>query len=270
MEDRTVILTILDGTWGSPGSVLDLFLESFRIGQKTQRFLNHLVVAALDNQTYRYCTSIHPHCFQLTPVTSKLAKRKGSTSPDHLMLKKIKYDLLLEVIKLGYNIVFTEADVMWLRDPFVLFDPGARVTISCALRGTKIQDKGLLYMKSSAEAIKFLKFLQFKRVLFPTYLDRSFCEMAVHKLQGHTKYVDTGYFGGFCEPSNNISKVYTMQSTCCDNIKSKVHDLRLVLDDWINFTARMSTNAKFRIQRAVASAEQRIDARQDSHTDDHS
>ena len=107
MEDRTVILTILDGTWGSPGSVLDLFLESFRIGQKTQRFLNHLVVAALDNQAYRYCTSIHPHCFQLTPVTSKLAKRKGSTSPDHLMLKKIKYDLLLEVIKLGYNIVFT-------------------------------------------------------------------------------------------------------------------------------------------------------------------
>ena len=108
-EDRTVILTILDGTWGSPGSVLDLFLESFRIGQKTQRFLNHLLVAALDNQAYRYCTSIHPHCFQLTPVTSKLAKRKGSTSPDdHLMLKKIKYDLLLEVIKLGYNIVFTK------------------------------------------------------------------------------------------------------------------------------------------------------------------
>ena len=132
---------------------------------------------------------------------------------------------------------------MWLRNPFVHFDPGARVTISCALRGTKILDKGLLYMKSSAEAIKFFKFLQFKRVLFPTYLDRSFCEMAVHMLRGHTKYVDTGYFGGFCEPSNNISKVYTMQSTCCDNIKSKVHDLRLVLDDWINFTARMSINA---------------------------
>ncbi|KAM3761182.1 hypothetical protein ACB098_01G248500 [Castanea mollissima] len=242
MEDRTVILTILDETWGSPGSVLDLFLESFRIGQKTQRFLNHLVIAALDNQAYRYCTSIHSHCFQLTPATSKLAKRKGSTSPDHLMLKKIKYDLLLEVIKLGYNIVFTEADVMWLRNPFVLFEPHVRVTISCALRGTKIQDKGLLYMKSSAEAIKFLKFLQFKRVLFPTYLDRSFCEMAVHKLRGHTKYVDTGYFGGFCEPSNNMSKVYPMQSTCCDNIKSKVHDLRLVLDDWINFTARMSNN----------------------------
>ena len=56
-----------------------------------------------------------------------------------------------------------------------------------------------------------------------------------HKNEVHAKYMDTGYFGGFCEPSKN------MQSTCCD--KSKVHDLRLVLDDWINFTARMSTNA---------------------------
>ena len=56
-----------------------------------------------------------------------------------------------------------------------------------------------------------------------------------HKNEVHAKYMDTGYFGGFCEPSKN------MQSTCCD--KSKVHDLRLVLDDWINFTAQTSTNA---------------------------
>ena len=62
-----------------------------------------------------------------------------------------------------------------------------------------------------------------------------------HKNDVHAKYMDTGYFGGFCEPSKNMSKVYTMQSTCCD--KSKVHDLRLVLDDWINFTAQTSTNA---------------------------
>ena len=107
MEDRTVILTILDETLASPGSVLDLFLESFRIGQKTQQFLNHIVVAAVDNQAYQYCISIHPHCFQLTSVTSKFAKRKGSTSPDHLTLKIMRLDLFLEVVKLGYNFAFT-------------------------------------------------------------------------------------------------------------------------------------------------------------------
>ena len=48
-----------------------------------------------------------PHCFQLKPFASILAKRKEFTSLDHLMLDKKKYDLLLEVLEVGYNIAFT-------------------------------------------------------------------------------------------------------------------------------------------------------------------
>ena len=105
-------------------------------------------------------------------------------------------------------------------------------------------DKGLFFMKADEISFEFLKILRFERVLFPNYLDNSICEMVTHKLKGYSvKQLDKTYFGGFCEPSKNVSKVYTMQSTCCDNVKSKVHDLRLVLDDWINFTAQVSTNA---------------------------
>ena len=107
MQDRTVILTILNETWASPNSVLDVFLESFRIGQGTKHLLNHIVVVALDNQTYQYCTSTHPHCFQLTIFSSKLSTRKGFTSLDHIMLNQKRNDLLLEVLELGYNIIFT-------------------------------------------------------------------------------------------------------------------------------------------------------------------
>ncbi|KAF9608612.1 hypothetical protein IFM89_010097 [Coptis chinensis] len=32
MDDRTIILTTLNKEWAEPGSMLDLFLESFRIG----------------------------------------------------------------------------------------------------------------------------------------------------------------------------------------------------------------------------------------------
>ncbi|XP_050262585.1 uncharacterized protein At4g15970-like [Quercus robur] len=247
-EARTVILTILDETLASPGSVLDLFLESFRIGQKTQQFLNHIVVVAVDNQAYQYCISIHPHCFQFTSVTSKLAKRKGSTSPDHLTLKIMRFDLFLEVVKLGYNFAFTEADVMWLRNPFEHFDNVKTITLACGSNpqggNSTMIDKGLFFMKADEISFEFLKILRFERVLFPNYLDNSICEMVTHKLKGYSvKHLDITYFGGFCEPSKNVSKVYTMQSTCCDNVKSKVHDLRLVLDDWINFTAQVSTNA---------------------------
>lgn len=115
MADRTVMLTILDETWASPGSVLDLFLESFRIGQGTQRFLNHLVVVSLDNQAFQYCNSIHPHCFQLPPFESKFAAGKGLTSSDHLMLNNKRINaILLQVIELGYNLVFTVSFFLFL------------------------------------------------------------------------------------------------------------------------------------------------------------
>lgn len=108
MADKTVIVTILDETWASPGSVLDLFLESFRVGQGTQRFLNHLVVVAWNNQAFQYCNSIHPHCFQLPSFEFKIAAAEGLiTSPDHLMLNRRRNDILLQVIELGYNLVFT-------------------------------------------------------------------------------------------------------------------------------------------------------------------
>lgn len=52
----------------------------------------------------------------------------------------------------------------------------------------------------------------------------------------HIKFLDKAYFGGFCQPLKSNSEVYTMQSNCCEKIESKVYDLKLVLDDWSNFT----------------------------------
>ena len=40
MEDRTVILTTLNEARAAPNSVIDLFLQSFRIGDCTRRLLN--------------------------------------------------------------------------------------------------------------------------------------------------------------------------------------------------------------------------------------
>ncbi|KAG4927276.1 hypothetical protein JHK85_053762 [Glycine max] len=32
-----------------------------------------------------------------------------------------------------------------------------------------------------------------------------------------------------------LREAYTIQANCCDDLESKVHDLRIVLDDWIRF-----------------------------------
>ena len=139
---------------------------------------------------------------------------------------------------------------MWLRNPVGHFDPKKEITILCdfnAQSGTNKPDKGLFHLKSNAISIEFLKFLNFERVIYPKNLDKSLCEMTTRNIadiQGvGTKYLDKAYFGGFCEPSEDMSEIYTMHSTCCDSIKSKVHDLRLFLDDWINFTIQISANA---------------------------
>ncbi|CAH8267116.1 unnamed protein product [Arabidopsis lyrata] len=38
-RDGTMILTTLNETWEAPGLVIDLFLESFKIGKGTRKFL---------------------------------------------------------------------------------------------------------------------------------------------------------------------------------------------------------------------------------------
>lgn len=134
---------------------------------------------------------------------------------------------------------------MWLRSPLQHFHPLYELTISC---GSNLVDVGPLFMKSDDITVDFLKFWQMERNLFPS-LYKSFCEMArrndiLGMVGMRIKYLDTAYFGGFCEPSKdmNMSQVCTMDASCCDNIKSKVHDLRLVFDDWINYTAPLSAN----------------------------
>lgn len=139
---------------------------------------------------------------------------------------------------------------MWLRSPLQDFHPMYQITVPCDFTpqsGRNKPDKGIFYMKSDDIAVDFLKYWQFERVLYPNSLELSLCEMTtrldiVDMLGVKIKYLDTNNFGGFCEGSKDMSEVYTMHAACCDNIKSKVHDLRLLLDDWINFTAKLSAN----------------------------
>ena len=45
-------------------------------------------------------------------------------------------------------------------------------------------------------------------------------------------FLDTANFGGLCEPSRDLNKVCTMHANCCYGMDSKLHDLRIMLQDW--------------------------------------
>lgn len=95
MDDRTVILTVVSQSYANfssgKNSILDIFLESFNIGEGTKPLLNHLVIIASDKGAFDYCKSIHhPHClFSLNASWSR------------------NYKIFGDVIQLGYNFIYT-------------------------------------------------------------------------------------------------------------------------------------------------------------------
>lgn len=98
MEDNTVILTLLDHQKPDADSLLNLFLESFRLGIGTGRFLNHLIILSSENQAFRYCKSVHPHCYNLAAY-GRNKKLKGSDWRRNIIMGK--------VLDLGYSIFYT-------------------------------------------------------------------------------------------------------------------------------------------------------------------
>ncbi|XP_020208262.1 uncharacterized protein At4g15970 [Cajanus cajan] len=255
MPDKTVILTMVDESLAGPGSVLDILLQSFKSGEGTQRLLNHLVIITMDPQAFEYCRSIHPYCIHPSIFPHHFATKKQSIvpTPVHSLFTWTRNDVLYEVVRLGYSIVFTDADVLWLRSPLINLNPIKELTISCnnlndGQRGDYLYDGGIFFLKANAISFEFFKHWKLIKVLFPKDpIQESLCTTiqqwpdAVEAYSFRVQLVNTTYFGGFCELNKDmLREAYTIQANCCDDLKSKVHDLRIVLDDWIRFKNRAS------------------------------
>ncbi|KAF9607710.1 hypothetical protein IFM89_038250 [Coptis chinensis] len=248
MDDRTIILTTLNKAWAKPGSVFDLFLESFRIGEGTSRLLNHLVIVAVDPTAFTRCKSIHPHCFNLTTPGVDFAEDERFMSENYLKLMWRRIDFLRIVLELGYNFVFTDADIMWFRDPFPYFDSMDEIHIACDIyKGNpsykgNLANGGFTYVKSVGATIEFYKYWYMARLLHDKQHDQQVFEIiklepVVAALGLRIRYLDTKYFGGFCQPSKDMNKVCTMHANCCVGIENKIPDLKNILNDWKNFTS---------------------------------
>lgn len=51
-DDNTVIMTQINNGFAAPGSLLDLFLESFHAGEDIEHLLNNLVIISVDQNAY--------------------------------------------------------------------------------------------------------------------------------------------------------------------------------------------------------------------------
>ena len=107
-EDRTVIMTSVNEAWAAQDSLLDLFLESFRSGERIAHFVDHLLVVALDGGALEHCRAVHPHCYLLPAAAARnLSGEKVFMSKDYIDLVWSKVRLQQRILELGYNFLFT-------------------------------------------------------------------------------------------------------------------------------------------------------------------
>ncbi|XAR64516.1 hypothetical protein NMG60_11024892 [Bertholletia excelsa] len=243
MKDGTVILTTLNEAWATPNSVIDLFLESFRLGDGTRRLLNHLVIIALDEKAFSRCLVIHIHCFALVTEGVDFSQEAYFMTPDYLKMMWRRIDFLRSVLEMGYHFVFTDADILWFRDPFPRFSSDADFQIACdhfVGNSYDLENKpngGFNFVRSNNRSIEFYKFWYSSREMYPGYHDQDVLNFIkfddfVIDIELKMRFLNTDYFGGFCEPSKDLNQVCTMHANCCFGLANKLHDLRVLLEDW--------------------------------------
>ncbi|CDP07921.1 unnamed protein product [Coffea canephora] len=246
MEDKTVILTTLNEAWASPNSIIDLFLESFRFGEHTRKLLNHLVIIALDMKAFSRCLDIHTHCFALVTEGVDFSSEAYFMTPAYLKMMWSRIFFLQSVLELGFNFVFTDADVMWFRDPFPHFYFDADFQIACDhFSGISdgVENKpngGFKFVRSNNRSIEFYKYWYSSREKFPGLHDQDVLNIIkngtfIQDIGLKMRFLSTAYFGGFCEPSRDLNEVCTMHANCCFGLDSKLHDLRILLQDWKSY-----------------------------------
>ncbi|XP_024310762.1 uncharacterized protein At4g15970 isoform X2 [Brachypodium distachyon] len=250
MENNVIILTFTNEAWTAPGSLLDLFLESFRIGVNTQPLLKHLVIVAADVKAFERCQRVHPLCHLLLDTGgggAKFAADKAYMSPDYLEMMWVRNKFQTRVLELGYTFVFTDVDMVWFRNPLLRIPVGADIAISCDrykngeepydLR--KEANGGFLYARPNNRTLGFFVDWYEARTRYTGLHDQHVFEKVKDELSRRhgaaVQFVDTAYFGGFCEPKMDFRKLCTFHGNCLKGLGTKMGRLRDVLGEWKQF-----------------------------------
>ncbi|KAL6501847.1 hypothetical protein OROGR_026980 [Orobanche gracilis] len=96
---------------------------------------------------------------------------------------------------------------------------------------------GFNYVRSANQTVEFYRFWYDSRRHYPGKHDQDVLNKIKHgpfirEIGLEIKFLDTVYFGGFCQPSRDLNRVCTMHANCCAGLDNKIHDLRILLDDW--------------------------------------
>jgi len=246
MPNKTLIMTVANRAWMEPNGLVDLLLESFRIGEGTQDLLDYLLIVALDEKAFNRCKEIHPHCYDLRTEGVDFSGEKFFMTEDYLKITRRKIEFLKDVVEHGFSFVFTDADVIWLRNPFRRFSTEADFQISCDTCNydptdlRNLPNTGFAFVRSNQQAINLYNLWYNSTQRYPGKHDQDvFNQMKFSKEFNDTGikllFLDAAYFSGFCDTRATLEYVCTMHANCCKGLKAKTDDLRATIEDWMLF-----------------------------------
>ncbi|KAI4995328.1 hypothetical protein ZWY2020_035231 [Hordeum vulgare] len=246
MANDTVILTTLNSAWAEPGSVVDVFLESFRVGEHTRKLVDHLVIVSLDLAAHRRCKQIHAHCLAVATEGVDFSGQKNFMTDGYLRMMWRRIDFLRQVLEKGFSFIFTDTDIVWLRSPLPRLYADGDFQIACDHFTGDPDDLGnspnggFAYVRANTETVELYRYWYAARERHPGLHDQDVLNLIkgdryLAEVGIRIRFLSTEFFGGLCEPSRNLSAVCTMHANCCVGLGPKIADLNLMLHDWRRF-----------------------------------
>lgn len=141
---------------------------------------------------------------------------------------------------------------MWFRDPFPRLSKDFDFQIACDRFSGDDSDidneanSGFIFVQANQRTIDFYNYWYTSRLRFPDQNDQNvFNEIKddryIAEIGLKMRFLDTKYFGGFCEPGRDLDRVCTMHANCCVGLENKINDLREVFVDWRNYLSEAKT-----------------------------
>nr|CAB3457511.1 unnamed protein product [Digitaria exilis] len=250
-KDNTIIMTFTNEAFAAPGSLMDLFLESFRQGIKTEHLIKHLVIVAADANAFARCEQVHPHCYALAMGATNFTGEQQFMAKDYLDMMWRRNRFQARVLALGYSFVFTDVDIVWFRNPLLRIPVAVDFAMSCDMYYgdnpydlNKRANGGFVYAKASARTVAFYDDWYEARTAHPGKNEQDLFDKLKREMSARhgvaVQFVDTEYVGGFCErhKRRDFNKLCTYHGNCLVGLRTKLERLRRVLDEWKDFKAK--------------------------------
>ncbi|XP_021634184.1 uncharacterized protein At1g28695 [Manihot esculenta] len=255
--NKTLIIAMVNKAYVEGDKpMLDMFLDSFWLGEDTRDLVNHLLLVTVDQTSFERCNFLRLHCYKLETDGVAFDGEEVYMSDDFIKMMWRRTLFLSDVLKRGYNFIFTDTDVLWLRNPFPRLSLNESTDLQISTdefngdewsEGNPI-NTGFYMVRSNNKTISLFESWYARKNSSAgqkeqDVLDRMMHEGVFRKLELRVRFLDTLYFSGFCQDSRDIRAVSTVHANCCRTISAKIADLTVVIQSWKTLKSSPSPSA---------------------------